>query len=566
MTPEANGQTAQAQPKIEAQPSPQAAEELPSAALAPGPRGDGQASDQTLAGLVGLVFYVVVGLVIWAFTQSGRGALAQKPWLPYVLGAALFLLITIPLALPRMRAWLKQSASRQGFVLTFFVVPLLLGVVIGIVFTPPVWQFGLIRVGFILVACLLPAAMYYLFIVTRKGSLLNEFVANMARLGLLSRQWVQGADGDYGWESEVDRVRRVDAYLQKFEAAFGPIPDEAKQVVMQPRDRPIAARGMSLTRATVTTVFVSEAAVPVLVATFLMALLWVVTLPPVSLKIAEGLFGLLASGGEAGKSLSDELAPWWHALRPNLSPVTAAFLGAYFFSLQLLFHRYVRRDLRPSAYVGTVLRILLAVIGVWVLQVIAPVLTKADVEVWLVFTGFVVGVFPRVFLQIIAGLAKKLVPTAVLPSLQSQLPISDLDGLTVWHEARLEDEDIENVPNMATADLLELMINTRFPADRLVDWVDQAILYTCLGPQDKKSPTSPQTRLRAHGIRTASAFTEAYRRAAQLGDGEKFEKILSVDPRSEVRSISDAIDTIPNTRLIRVWRRLVPASTPGVSA
>ena len=37
------------------------------------------------------------------------------------------------------------------------------------------------------------------------------------------------------------------------------------------------------------------------------------------------------------------------------------------------------------------------------------------------------------------------------------------------HEARLDDEDIENTPNMATADLLELMINTRFPADRLVD-------------------------------------------------------------------------------------------------
>jgi len=205
-------------------------------------------------------------------------------------------------------------------------------------------------------------------------------------------------------------------------------------VVVQPRDRTLAARSVSLTRATVTTVFVSEAAMPVLVATFLMALPWVITLPPVSLDIAKRLLALPGLDANASPALADDLAPWWHALRPNHFPVRAAFLGAYFFSLQLLFRRYDRRDLRPSAYVGTVLRILLAVIGIWVLQVMAPLLTEADVGVWLVFTGFIIGVFPRVFLQIIAGLAKKLVPTAVLPSLKSQLPVSDLDGLTVWPE------------------------------------------------------------------------------------------------------------------------------------
>jgi hypothetical protein len=30
-------------------------------------------------------------------------------------------------------------------------------------------------------------------------------------------------------------------------------------------------------------------------------------------------------------------------------PLTYAFLGAYFFSLQMLFRRYVHRDLRGSA-------------------------------------------------------------------------------------------------------------------------------------------------------------------------------------------------------------------------
>jgi hypothetical protein len=157
--------------------------------------------------------------------------------------------------------------------------------------------------------------------------------------------------------------------------------------------------------------------------------------------------------------------------------VTAAFLGAYFFCLQLLFRRYVRRDLRPSAYVGCVYRIVIAVIGIWVLQVVAPVIVSGEMERGLTVAGFCLGVFPRVLFQLLQAGAKQLVPGAVLPSLTSKLPISDLDGLTVWHEARLEEEDIENVPSMATADVLDLMINTRFPADRLIDWIDQAILF-----------------------------------------------------------------------------------------
>jgi hypothetical protein len=74
----------------------------------------------------------------------------------------------------------------------------------------------------------------------------------------------------------------------------------------------------------------------------------------------------------------------------------------------------------------------------------------------------------------------------VLPSLEAQLPMSDLDGLTVWHEARFEEEDIENMANMATADFVDLMFNIRFSPDRLVDWADQAILYTHLGPEKKR--------------------------------------------------------------------------------
>jgi hypothetical protein len=505
------------------------------------------ATDNVPSAAIGIAFWVVGGAVALALT-AGKSIVFAKPWTPWAFGAGLLFVVSVPFWFKRSRAWIKTSAPRQGALLTFGITPLLLAIVLVLVLAPPGWQFGLLRIGVIFVVCLAPPSLYYLFIVTRKGSLLNEFVANLARLGLLTRR-VTGPN----WETDTERRRRVEAYLQKFEAAFGQIPDDQRQSILAGPNETL--KPVKVSRATVGEVFVAEAAAPVVTATFLTALLWLVTLPPVELNLASKLFALGDTVLQLGAPVDAELTPWWYALRPNLTPVTAAFLGAYFFSLQLLFRRYVRKDLRPSAYMGVVLRIVLSVIGIWIVALIGTSVLQIG-AVGLTFVGFVIGVFPRVVFQILEGAVKNLVPTVVLPSLRSELPISDLDGLTVWHEARLEDEDIENTPNMATADVLELMINTRFPADRLVDWVDQAILYTCLGPE-ARGENGARARLARHGIRTATAFTEAYRQAAEEDqDLTAFEKILVDDPRPVARGLADAIDTMPNTQLVRVWRGL----------
>jgi hypothetical protein len=144
----------------------------------------------------------------------------------------------------------------------------------------------------------------------------------------------------------------------------------------------------------------------------------------------------------------------------------------------------------------------------------------------LIGLGFTIWVFPRVAWQYITAGAKKLMPTAsVLPSLDAKMPVSDLDGLTVWHEARLEEEDVENVPNMATSEILDLMLNTRLPPERISDWVDQAILYTHLWADDNAGDKGKEEKvrratLRAHGTRTATALTEACRLPQVRGDGE----------------------------------------------
>jgi hypothetical protein len=309
----------------------------------------------------------------------------------------------------------------------------------------------------------------------------------------------------------------------------------------------------------------------VLLATALIGLGWLITLPPWqgtrpthkdSLPAASATAQQQAPTAGGRAAFGQAPGDWLRAFAPERNPVQFAFMGAYFFSLQMLFRRYVRRDLRASAYVSVSLRIILSVIGTWVvIQAVTFLPTQslrdnASELSRLLVLGFVIGVFPRVAWQIVQAAVKRFTGAALLlPSLHAQLPISDLDGLTVWHEARLEEEDVENIPNMATVDLVDLMIDTRFPAERIIDWVDQAILYTHLGPEKSRGhkPTRREI-LRVYGIRTASGLVEAFHQSKRSPGREGFEKILDSEGRSPMCSLIDALATNPNLKLIQTWR------------
>ena len=60
-----------------------------------------------------------------------------------------------------------------------------------------------------------------------------------------------------------------------------------------------------------------------------------------------------------------------------------------------------------------------------------------------------------------------------------------------------------NIEALAHHDLVELMLMTRIPVPRLVDWTDQAILHLHVGEIDRGE-------LRRYGIRTASDLLNAY--------------------------------------------------------
>jgi hypothetical protein len=518
--------------------------------------------------------------------------------------AVILVILVVMISIPSTQRWYERISAQRRIGLVIMLLIVLIGLFFVVVFLlEPIYQAALLRTIFLIIVCSLPALMYYLFITTKKYSLLNEFVLNLTRLGLVnpSRVPQELVCNELQRETEQERRNRINTYMQKFEAVYGAIPTNLSGMVLQPIDSSFSIpeeKEPDADSNSLSTMFTVDTTIPVIIATVLIALGWLITLPPWQGRLVFGgqstqtttevHSNKAADSGQAQASTNPEVtnapasqpspAPtveaaterWLAVYTPISSPVRFAFIGAYFFTLQMLFRRYVRRDLRSSAYVAVSLRIILAVIGIWVLVeavAMAPTTwfesgnsSAQTMEKSLLVLGFVLGVFPRVGWQVIQTTVKRAF-SLVVPSLQTQLPLSDLDGLTVWHEARLEEEDIENIPNMATADLIDLMINTRFPPDRIIDWVDQALLYTHLGPQPKEDDQEgARATLRTHGIRHATSLVEAYNRSEFHGDCPAFEEILKTEGRNRMRSLVDAVGTNPTLKLIQTWKGLLPHS------
>lgn len=482
---------------------------------------------------------VALGIGVLVTVDATRAVLVDSWWVLLVLAVAFLLLVRHHLGalVPRRRPQRQLSpkeqeklliekrkiwSQRRAALVMFVAAPALIFLLGGVAVLPERLHLVALRAALLLVVCLLPAILWYLFITTRRASLLNEFLANLDRLGLMHEQ---------AGEQDVPKRRRISGYLQRFGAVYGDLPEVVHKTVQDnkferyTRDDFSGATGMT------------TAAVPVLTTTALISIGWLLTLPP-----AEVI------SREAADSASAVVA-WIDALTPTLQPITLAFIGAYFFSIQMLFRRYALKDLRGSAYISVSMRIILAIIGVWVLTVVNGRINLLD-EGMLYMLSFAIGVFPLVLWQIISHHLKKL-KFLTVPSMRSALPLDQLDGLTVWHQARLEEEDIENIPNMATADLVDLLLNTRLAPNRIIDWTDQAILYTQLG----KNADDKRKQLHARGIRNATTFLlVAADEQATLFDDVNHQRL--------VPALVTAIRANSNLKLIECWRRVCEHAQP----
>jgi hypothetical protein len=485
------------------------------------PNGD---DDSNISGIWVLLFWTGIGAFIALSNQTSRIFIFRWWWAILLPTAA----VGTVLAIPPIRKRLQKKPIFRAGLFIFGVIPLLIALIGSVTVLPQRYQFIALRSVILVTVCLLPAVMWFLFIAARKASLLNGFLANLYRLGLIAPSPRSSSASP---AADPAHDQRLMSYLQKFESVYGRLPQSVRDSVLKKGISPYKASDVT------SPIGQSTTTIPVMLSTILIALGWLVTLPP----------------AQVPHTVTDA-SSWARAIEPTATPVTLAFLGAYFFSLQMLFRRYVRNDLGGSAYVAVSMRIVLAVIGTWVVMVASLQLGLATKGQLLVI-GFVIGVFPQVAWQIIQTAFSKTISFIHLKSMESDLPLSDLDGLTVWHEARLEEEDIENIPNMATTDLVELFINTRFPPERIIDWVDQAILYTQLGANNKGF----RDVLRLHGIRTATSFLEVSAAIKKQQEKSAADDTTSASAMEFDSSLEVALSTNSNLALVQRWRTMSPA-------
>ena len=200
----------------------------------------------------------------------------------------------------------------------------------------------------------------------------------------------------------------------------------------------------------------------------------------------------------------------------NAPPVVFGFLGAFFFSLRMLFHRYVTTDLKASDFMHIAVRIWVVMILTMVLSVVWYALPASESygykgTLTLLAVCFIGGITPDVAYKLIervgrAGFGKLRSPT------QAHVPLARIKGLNLWHQARLAEEGIDSVQNLAMSDIVGLIVNTRLGIMRLQHWVDQALLIVHVGEDNLE-------KFYRAGIHTATDFEAVY--VGQLPEKEQ---------------------------------------------
>ena len=331
---------------------------------------------------------------------------------------------------------------------------------------------------------ILPGSIYLLFISAKGQRLYDEFVINLYRLQIdrLGNLPAPPQHTTYfaQWKKANDAVKlasdtgtRDNLYRAKFEAIFGPRSVSTRGLI-DDKGRPLTVRDRTQTFA------------PILLATFLIGIGWTLVVQPDAVRHVR----LVAS-------FSGSPTVPYEALR-------FGFLGAYWFILQDLVRRYYRDDLKTDGYISAVTR--LVVVALLVLTIgLIPVGTVQQQQV----LAFMIGVFPQIGVEVLkAGVHVGFVK--MVPTLRTKHPLSSLDGLTIWDQARLLEEGIEDLENLATANLVDVLLSMRVPVARLVDWMDQAILLIHL-PDDKDAARTALQRL---GIRTATDLEAVWAQAS----------------------------------------------------
>jgi hypothetical protein len=378
--------------------------------------------------------------------------------------------------------------------------------------SPAVWQLLIGHTAqwiLVSVASLVPAAMYFQF--------------DRERLAAIQGRWVRQV---FRLDPTVRSLGDVQAkYGAHIESSFG---------VLGPRSGTRQQRGRRS---------------PVVVATILVTIGWIVLATGTSIPDLE-----LVDGQYVWPDGSFPVASFFH---PQGTALGFAFLGAYVFALFHVVRAYQRRDLVPKTYNTIVVRILAA----YVLTLAAEAMVPGDAldNRAIIAFAFFAGFLPQSALVRLRELASTGITKRQLAVLDERAPLTELEGIDLYDRTRLAEEGINNVHALAHSDIVELMSSTRIPADRLVDWTDQAILFLRVGGDrldgETVSEDGPQStrrklrHLRKLGIRNASDLLQAFEAAVARGEqeaaaaGESDEPAIRARIQREVDQLRSALTT-----------------------
>lgn len=508
----------------------------------------------TRASILGFVFLAAIlyfAVVFWQLPDD------EQWWITLGVAVAVGVLAFVAYYWPKLLGPLRRFGFKAYDFLSFLLVVVVI-VVVPISLDRPE-RIVLLKAAAIVYFSLLPALLYLQFTSRKTLAVWNDFVANLYKLdaddiGNLPRPspfspyyekwtavrdrawgkgWVHMEPGEKKRKQADKRLDQANPYEIKFRELFGRIPDPAE---------PTNAFSVQTTHK-----------LQVVMATALIAVGWAFVLQP------DGVFGLEIPADVELTNL------------PNPKPPTDAFafgfLGAYFYILQMLVRRYFQNDLKSTAYINATMRLVIVILLVWA---VIPLLDDyTDVSQPTLFAiAFVIGVFPSVGWQFLQQTLIRKPIGLVVDSLEPKHKLGDLDGLNIWYESRLLEVGVEDMQNLTTTDIVDLMLNTRIPVDRIVDWIDQAFLYVRVTDEHRRA------LLRSYGIRTATDLDDALTDPAHA---QKIERLLNyvLDKDGVVvvvggKVIDDGLpsrilvlhattETERNLRHVRAWKRYTVA-------
>ncbi|UCD36693.1 MAG: hypothetical protein JSW54_07555 [Fidelibacterota bacterium] len=176
-----------------------------------------------------------------------------------------------------------------------------------------------------------------------------------------------------------------------------------------------------------------------------------------------------------------------------------AFLGAYLWGLQHVFHRYATNDLTPGVYYTLSIRLIFASLIALVIYngyaALAGESQSSSGITWIIWPALalLIGMFPRRGLRYLTE-RLPIISAAPNPSVR-EMPLEMIEGITTHDRLRLEELGIDTCYDLATADFVPLILKTPYSARELIDWILQAKLCVYFGEVVKD--------LRERSIRTA---------------------------------------------------------------